>query len=177
MVVDYHIKLIFSMEMDVHIDKLDKRILEILIADARTPYLEIARACNVSGATVHLRIQKLEKMGIIEGSYLKVNSKKLGMSLCVFLGIHLDKCHNLDSISDKLQEIPEVVECHYTTGEYAIFIKMYCENTAHLRQILMDKIQPIPNITRTETFISLKETFKREPSIKNNSSSLTLENS
>lgn len=164
------------MDVEIHIDKLDRRILDILIKDARTPYLEIARLCSVSGATVHLRIQKLEKLEIIEGSNLKVNYKKLGMGLCAFLGIHLDKCHHLDDISDQLREIPEVVECHYTTGEYAIFVKMYCQNTAHLRQVLMDRIQPIPNITRTETFLSLKETFNRELSIENIANSIPLKN-
>lgn len=150
---------------EIHLDTLDKTILEILMKDARTPYLEIARICNVSGATVHLRIQKLEKMGIIVGSRLIINYRQMGLGICAFLGIHLEKAHNFNEIFQRLKDIPEVVECHYTTGNYAIFLKVYCKDTAGLRNLLVDKIQAIPNISRTETFISLEQNFEREPSI------------
>ncbi|MFN0202691.1 MAG: Lrp/AsnC ligand binding domain-containing protein [Bacteroidia bacterium] len=150
---------------EIHLDTLDKTILEILMKDARTPYLEIARMCNVSGATVHLRIQKLEKMGIICGSRLMINYKQLGLGICAFLGIYLDKCNNFDEIFTYLKAIPEIVECHYTTGIYAVFVKLYCHDTSHLRDLLVGKIQAIPNVSRTETFISLDQTFDREPSV------------
>jgi len=153
------------MARELQLDGLDKRILSILQKDARTPYLEIARECNVSGATVHLRIQKLERMKIIRGSQLVLNYKKLGLGISAFLGIYLDKCDSFDDIFDKMKEIPEIVECHYITGVYAIFLKIHCRDTAHLRDLLVDKLQQIPFVRRTETFISLEQTFKREPDI------------
>ncbi|RMG75545.1 MAG: AsnC family transcriptional regulator [Bacteroidetes bacterium] len=147
------------------IDQLDQRILEILRQDARTPYLEIARLCGVSGATVHLRIQKLEKAGIILGSRLLLDYKKLGLGICAFLGIYLDKCDSFEEIFQHMEAIPEIVECHYSTGVYAVFIKVYCRDTTHLRDLLIEKIQTIPYVRRTETFISLQQTFEREPHI------------
>jgi Lrp/AsnC family transcriptional regulator, regulator for asnA, asnC and gidA len=148
--------------IDTNIDKLDRKILNILMQDARTPYLEIARSCNVSGATVHLRIQKLEKTGIIRGSRLIVDPAKLGVSICAYLGIYLDRGSHFHEVVDELKKVPEIVECHYTTGIYSIFAKIYCRDTAHLREVLNDKIQAIPMVLRTETLISLEETFERQ---------------
>lgn len=147
------------------LDHLDRTILNILLKDARTPYLEIARLCQVSGATVHLRIQKLEKLGIIEGSRLILNYKKLGFGVSAFLGLYLEKCGQFEEILEDLQSIPDVVECHYTTGEYAIFLKVLCRDTDHLRELLIDRIQKIPYVRRTKTFISLQENFHREPDL------------
>ena len=109
------------------LDHLDHTILNILLKDARTPYLEIARMCQVSGATVHLRIQKLEKLGIIEGSRLILNYKKLGFGVSAFLGLYLEKCGKFEEILEDLQSIPDVIECHYTTGEYGI--RITCANS------------------------------------------------
>ena len=153
------------MANEVQLDKLDKTILGMLLKDARTPYLEIARACNVSGATVHLRVQKLEKLGLILGSRLIINYKKLGLGVRAFLGVYLDNSEKFPQIFEELEQIPEVVECHYTTGNYAMFLKVYCRDTDHLRELLMDKIQVIPHVRRTETFISLKENFHKEPGL------------
>ncbi|WNJ16545.1 Lrp/AsnC ligand binding domain-containing protein [Pontibacter sp. G13] len=154
------------MQSSIQLDKLDRTILEILLKDARTPYLEIARMCNVSGATVHLRIQKLEKLGIIKGSRLTLDYKKLGLGVCAFLGIYLDKCDSFEEVFTHMEQIPEIVECHYTTGVYAIFLKVHCRDTHHLRDLLIEKIQTIPFVRRTETFISLQQNFEREPSVK-----------
>lgn len=148
--------------IDNNIDKLDRKILNILMQDARTPYLEIARSCNVSGATVHLRIQKLENTGIIRGSRLIVDPAKLGVGICAFLGIYLDRGSHFNEVVQELKKVPEIVECHYTTGIYSIFAKIYCRDTAHLREVLNDKIQAIPMVLRTETLISLDETFERQ---------------
>ena len=150
------------MDSEGHIDKLDRNILRILINDARTPYLEIARSCNVSGATVHLRVQKLEKMGIIKGSRLIVDPTKLGVGICAFLGIYLDNASHYSEVLEEVRKIEEIVECHYTTGAYSIFVKLYCLNTSHLREVLNNKIQAIPAITRTETLISLEQSFERQ---------------
>ncbi|MEO0471914.1 MAG: Lrp/AsnC ligand binding domain-containing protein [Bacteroidota bacterium] len=146
-------------------DQLDKRILELLLEDARTPYLEIARMCEVSGATVHLRIQKLEKMGILKGSRLILDYKKLGLGVRAFLGLYLDKLNHYDDILGQLRKIPEITECHFTTGEYAIFLKVHCRSTDHLRDLLINELQAIPYVRRTETFISLEQNFQREPDL------------
>lgn len=153
------------MAKTIQLDDLDRKILGILQKDARTPYLEIARACNVSGATVHLRTQKLEKTGIIQGSQLVLDYKKLGLGISAFLGLYLDKCNHFEEIFDAMKKIPEITECHYTTGVYAIFVKVHCRDTSHLRELLIEKIQKLPYVRRTETFISLQQTFKREPDI------------
>jgi Lrp/AsnC family transcriptional regulator for asnA, asnC and gidA len=153
------------MSQIVQLDKLDRSILDLLRQDARTPYLEIARLCHVSGATVHLRIQKMEKMGLILGSRLQLDHRKLGLGVCVFLGVYLDKCNAFDEIFARLEAIPEIVECHYTTGAYAIFLKVLCRDTPHLRELLVDRIQSIPFVRRTETFISLEQTFARDPDV------------
>ena len=113
------------MNEEAQIDKLDRRILQTLIADARTPYLEIARSCNVSGATIHLRIQKLEKLGILKGSHLVIDPSKLGIGICAFLGIYLDRASSYESVIEKLKSIDEIVECHYTTGIYSVFAKVF----------------------------------------------------
>ena len=150
------------MASEVQIDKLDRAILRILMEDARTPYLEIARHCEVSGATVHLRIQKLEQSGIIKGSRLMVEPSKLGVGICAFIGIYLDKGSHFKQVVADFKAIPEIVECHYTTGMYSIFAKIYCQDTNHLREVLNDKIQAIEAVSRTETLISLEETFERQ---------------
>lgn len=150
------------METEINIDKLDRAILNILMNDARTPYLEIARSCGVSGATVHLRIQKLERIGIIRGSRLIVDPSKLGIGICAFLGIYLDKGSHYVDVVEELKKIEEIVECHYTTGIYSIFIKVYCRDTTHLRDLLNVKIQGIAAVQRTETLISLEEKFERQ---------------
>ncbi|MFK7971950.1 MAG: Lrp/AsnC ligand binding domain-containing protein [Bacteroidia bacterium] len=149
----------------MQLDKLDRTILEALMKDARMPYLEISRMCGVSGATVHLRVQKLEKMGLIQGSRLMVDYKKLGLGVRAFLGLYLDQVDNYDDIFKRLEEVPEVVECHFTTGTYAMFVKVLCRDTNHLRDVLIEKIQNIPNVRRTETFISLQETVNKEPGL------------
>lgn len=152
-------------QIENQLDKLDYRILEFLMNDARTPYLEIARECNVSGATVHLRIQKLERLGIINGSRLIADYRKLGLGISAYLGIHMEKADQYDDMFAKLRAIPEVVECYLTTGNYGIFLKVFCRDTTHLRELLLDKIQKIPNVNRTETFISLQQVFDREPDL------------
>jgi Lrp/AsnC family transcriptional regulator for asnA, asnC and gidA len=151
--------------LDNQLDKLDRAILDYLMKDARTPYLQIAQLCGVSGATVHLRVQKLEKQGLIQGSRLLVDYKKLGLGVRAFLGIYLDKSGGFDNIFKRLEEIPEVLECHFTTGTYSMFLKVLCRDTDHLRDLLLEKIQNLPNVRRTETFISLQETVNKEPGL------------
>ncbi|PWD98120.1 Lrp/AsnC ligand binding domain-containing protein [Marinilabilia rubra] len=150
------------MESNLQIDSLDKKILSMITHNARIPFLEVARECKVSGAAIHQRIQRLMNMGVIKGSEFIINPSKIGYHTCAFMGIFLKKASLFDKVVKMLEEIPEVVECHYTTGEYAMFIKIFAKSNEHLKRILHDKLQNIPGISSTETIISLDESFKRQ---------------
>lgn len=152
------------MNYDNHlqIDSLDRKILQLITQNARIPYLEVARECNVSGAAIHQRIQKLQSLGIIKGSEFVLNPAMIGYHTCAFIGIFLKKASLFDEVVKILEQIPQIVECHYTTGQYAIFIKIYAKSNEHLKRILHDKLQPIEGISSTETIISLDESFKRQ---------------
>ncbi len=143
------------------LDQLDKKILSALIKDGKTPYTDIAKQLFVSSGTIHVRMKKMEQMGIVVGSSLKVDFQKLGYDITAFLGIYLDKSSLYDDVSAQLEQIPEIVESNYTTGLYSIFAKIVCKDTNHLRQVLHDKIQKIQGIQRTETFISLEQSINR----------------
>ena len=143
------------------IDKLDRQILSVLMKDAKTPYTDIAKQLFVSGGTIHVRMKKLEQLGIVRGSNLVVDYSKLGYDISAFLGIYLDKSSLYDQVAQALHDIPEIVGAHYTTGLYNIFAKVVCRDTKHLRKVLNDKIQNIKGIQRTETFISLHENINR----------------
>jgi Lrp/AsnC family transcriptional regulator, regulator for asnA, asnC and gidA len=149
------------MTKSTEIDEIDKKILSILMNDAKLPYTEVAKRVHVSGGTVHVRMAKMEELGIVTGSSLIIDPVKLGYDLSAFLGIYLDKSSLYDEVAEKLSEIPEVVAAHYTTGLYSIFAKVICRDTAHLKEVLHDKIQKIAGIQRTETFISLQESINR----------------
>ena len=150
------------MKNSFQIDSLDRRILSILTKNARAPFLEVARACNISGAAVHQRVQRLIKLGIISGSQFNVDPKKLGYKTCAFIGIFLDNAALFNSVSEKLIRIPEITQCHYITGEYAMFLVVYTRDNDHLRAVLADKIQAIKGVARTETFISLNVLIDRQ---------------
>jgi len=150
------------MEPIVQIDNLDKKILSLITKNARIPFLEVARECKVSGAAIHQRIQRLINIGVIKGSEFVLNPSKVGYHTCAFMGVFLKKASLFDKVVEMLEQIPEVVECHYTTGQYAIFIKIYAQSNEHLKRILHDKLQSIPGISSTETIISLDESFKRQ---------------
>jgi Lrp/AsnC family transcriptional regulator for asnA, asnC and gidA len=143
------------------IDNTDLRILSLLIENAALPYTEIGKRVFVSGGTVHVRMKKLEQMGIVKGSQLVIDPAKLGWDISAFLGIYLDKSSLYEQVATELENIPEVVNIHYTTGIYSIFLKIVCRDTGHLREILHDKIQKVNGIQRTETFISLEERINR----------------
>ncbi|MBN1158801.1 MAG: Lrp/AsnC ligand binding domain-containing protein [Bacteroidales bacterium] len=149
------------MKHEDHIDSLDRKILSILTKNARMPFLEIAAECNVSGAAVHQRVQRLIKKGIISGSQFNVDPKKLGFNTCAFMGIFLDNAALFNSVAEKLKRIPEITQCHYITGEYAMFIELHTRDNDHLREVLTDKIQSIKGVSRTETFISLNVLIDR----------------
>lgn len=147
------------------IDGIDKEILRSLTDDARKPILEIARKMNISGAAVHQRLRKLEASGLIKGSRLVLNAKVLGYSTLAYVGIFLDKASSNPDAVRQLKKIPEVLECHYTTGNWSILIKIICRDNAHLMQLLNHQIQSIEGVSRTETFISLEQQIDREINI------------
>lgn len=132
------------------------------MADARTPILEIARLVGISGAAIHQRLRKLEKSGLISGSKFVINPKVLGYTTMAFIGIFLDKAVSNPQAVKQLQKIPEVLECHYTTGDWSIFIKVLCKDNAHLMHVLNHDIQSITGVSRTETFISLDQQIERQ---------------
>lgn len=152
------------MEEKFRIDSLDKRILSILMKDARVPYLEVARKCRVSGAAVHLRIQKMFDAGVITGSQFNVSSIGMGFITQAFIGIqvNLTSTRTHDEVYEKILQVPEVVECHHTTGKYSLFIKITAKSNEHLKRIIITNIQSILEVTATETFISLEEGFNRQ---------------
>ncbi|HZJ36985.1 MAG TPA: Lrp/AsnC ligand binding domain-containing protein [Gillisia sp.] len=146
----------------VTIDGIDKIILNYLMEDARKSILEIARNIGISGAAIHQRLRKLEKSGLIEGSKLMINPKILGYTTLAFVGVYLDKAVSNPQAVKRLKEIPEVIECHYTTGNWSIFLKILCKDNEHLMNVLNKDIQGIDGVSRTETFISLNQQIKRQ---------------
>lgn len=144
------------------IDSLDKNILSMLTKNARVPFLEIARNCGVSGAAIHQRVQRLSRLGIISGSQFIIEPKKIGYSTYAYIGIFLENASLFNDVSKKLLGIPEITQCHYTTGQYSMFVKVYTKDNEHLKDVLADKIQAINGISRTETFISLDVLIDRQ---------------
>ena len=151
------------------LDNLDYKILRLIASNARIPFLEVARECNVSGAAIHQRVQKLTNLGIIKGSEFTLDSNRIGFETCAYIGVYLQSPGQFKEVIDKLQHIPEVVECHYTTGQYDMFLKIYARNNNHLLQIIHTKLQPL-GLARTESIISFKEAFRRQLPIENLSS-------
>lgn len=145
----------------VGMDNLDLQILSSLMQDAQEPYTEIAKRLEISSGTVHGRMRKLREKGVVTGSHLEIDATKLGYDICAFVGVFLEKGSFYNEIADKLYDIEEITEIHYTTGRYSMFIKIVCRNTKELRSVLNDKIQTISSIQRTETFISLEESMIR----------------
>lgn len=143
------------------LDALDYKILKMLSANARKPYLEIARACNVSGAAIHQRIQKLYQMGVIKGSVTVINPATVGYDTCAYVGVFLNDSSKFDDVVKHLREIPEVVECYFTTGKYDLFVKLYARNNDDLLKLIHEKFLHM-GLGRTETLITFKEVFKRQ---------------
>ncbi|WP_315078715.1 Lrp/AsnC ligand binding domain-containing protein [uncultured Clostridium sp.] len=150
---------------NAHLDELDLQILDLLIKDCRTPYLEIARICHVSGGTIHVRMKKMEDLGIIRGTRILLNLPKLGYDVCCFVGIYVDKASCFTSVFEEMAEIKEVVELHLTTGNYSMFAKVVCTNISDLQDLLLNKINNIDGISRTDTFISLSQPIDRNISL------------
>lgn len=142
------------------LDKLDKKILCLIAEDARIPFLEVARECKVSGAAIHQRIQNLTNLGVLKGSQFVIDPEKIGFETCAYMGLNLKNPENFDEVVEALKKIPEIVECHYTTGEYDLFIKVYAHNNHHLLTIIHDKLQVL-GLSRTVSLISYNAVIDR----------------
>ena len=149
-----------------HIDPTDQKILSFLVKNARMPFLEIARECGVSGAAIHQRVKRLEAAGVITGSRLLVKPQALGLNVCAFVSISLAEADKYLEVVASLKKIPEIVECHFVTGKYALLVKIYCLNNDHLMEVLLRTIQKIPYIQATDTMISLDEAIDRQVWVK-----------
>ena len=127
----------------IQLDEMDEKILRMLTENARIPFLEVARACNVSGTAIHQRVQRLTNVGILQGTEYKVNPNKIGYETCAYIGLYLKESASLDTVIEALAHIPEVVECHYTNEDYDLFIKVYAKSNEHLQVILHSKLRPL----------------------------------
>ena len=148
------------------IDKLDKKILDILSKNARIPFKDVAAECGVSRAAIHQRVQHLIEGNVIMGSGFDVNPKSLGYSTCTYVGITLERGSMYKDVVERLRHIPEIVECHFTTGSYTMLVKLYARNNEQLMQLLNGQLQEIPGVVATETLISLEQSIKREISVR-----------
>ena len=149
-------------EQKITIDGIDKIILRLLTQDARTPIMAISKETGISGAAVHQRLKKLEKAEVISGSQIILNPKILGFKTMAFIGIYLDKAIRNPEAVKQLEQIDEVIECHYTTGNWSSFVKLLCRDNEHLMELLNKKIQSVEGVSRTETFISLQQQLDRQ---------------
>ncbi len=147
------------MALHYEIDNTDLQILSMLMENAFTPYTEISKKLFISPGTVHVRMNKMEKLGIVKNPQLQIDLARLGLDVTAFIGVYLVKSDMYDKVVRDLKKIDEVVSCNYTTGNYSLFLKIVCRDTQHLRETLHDKIQKIEGINRTETLISLEESF------------------
>ena len=154
------------MDEKYQIDNVDRKILTFLMVDARMPYLEIARKLIVSGGTIHQRIEKMKDAGIIEGSQLKLNLQALGYDVTVFLGVHLKSSKDLSKVIEKLSSYPEVLEAHFTTGNYALLLKICTRSINDFHQFLVQKLQSIDTVQATESFISLDQPIDKKITFK-----------
>ncbi len=150
------------MDKIYEIDKLDREILGILMKDAKVPYTDIAKRLLVSAGTIHVRMKRMERLGIVRGSTLVLDPARIGYDLTAFVGIYLIRGSAYSEVIKEVDRIPEVIEAHFTTGEYSIFVKVICRNTGHLREVINDKLQPVRGVSRTETIISLGESIRKQ---------------
>lgn len=144
------------------VDKLDLKILQIISVDARVPFKDVAEVCGVSRAAIHQRVQRLTEAGVITGSGYDVNPQHVGYSTCTFVGITLERGSMYKEVATELLKIPEIVECHFTTGNYTMLVKLYSRDNEHLMRLLNDRIQQINGVISTETLISLEQSFTRQ---------------
>ena len=144
------------------LDSIDRGILNLLQENSKTPYAEMGKLLHASAGTIHARIKKMERLGIIKKMDVQIDYTKLGYDITVFIGIYLNKSSHYDDALEQLEKIKEITDLHYTTGQYSMFAKLILKDTQHLREILHDKIQKIDGIQRTETLLSLNQSISRK---------------
>ena len=154
-------KITSKLNIDKSLDKLDLQIIQAMMDDAEVSYADLGKQFFVSGGTIHVRIKKLEELGIVQGKRLAVDLKVLGYDIIAFIGIYLEKSSMYDNVAQALKSIPQVVRVNYTTGNYSMFVEIVCKDIQQLRYVLHDELQKIKGIDRTETLISLEESFSR----------------
>lgn len=150
-----------KLNIDKNLDKLDLQIIQAMMMDAEVSYADLGKQFFVSGGTIHVRIKKLEELGIVQGKRLAIDLKVLGYDVIAFIGVYLEKSSMYDSVALALKNIPQIVRLNYTTGNYSMFAEIVCKDIQQLRHVLHDELQKIKGIERTETFISLEESFSR----------------
>ena len=151
----------FTYMEKIQLYELDRQILRMNSENARIPFLEVARACNDSGAAIHQRVQRLTSLGILMGTGYYIDPSKIGYETCAYIGLNLKDPENFSHAMQEVQKIPEVVECHYTSGPYDLFVKIYARNNRHLLDIIHNKLQPL-GLAHTETIISFMETRQKQ---------------
>lgn len=151
-----------KMTLRNNLDQIDLSILDIITKNARIPFKDVAAEVGVSRAAVHQRVNRMLELKVITGSGYHVDPTKVNYKTCTYVGIFLEKGGFYDDVAAMLERVPEIVECHYTTGAYAIFAKVYAKDNEHLKEILNTRIQKIVGVASTETFISLEQSFRRE---------------
>lgn len=144
-----------------NLDSVDKEIIYMLMDNAKTSLAHISKNVGISTTAVHQRIKKLEQAGVIENSISFLNPRKIGYKVVSYIGVFLDQPSYYHDAVKALKEVNEVVEAHYTTGNYTIFLKVLCRDNDHLMEIL-NKLQKLKGVTRTETFISLEQSINRQ---------------
>ncbi len=150
------------MDKSFQIDSLDRKILSVLVNNAKTPFLEVAKMCNVSGSAIHQRVNRLMQAGVITGAHFSIDPKKLGLQTLAYVGVYLENARVFNDVLQQIKQIPEIIQCHYTTGQYSMFIKVYARDNGHLKEVLSDKLLAIQGISRTETFMSLEVLIDKE---------------
>src|SRR6187399_2797292 len=155
------------MSHKLNLDKLDYQIIHEMMANAEISYADLGKKLFVSGGTIHVRIKKLEEAGIVKGTRLSVDIKQLGYDVIAFIGIYLEKSSLYDSVARELHKIPEIIRLNYTTGNYSMFAEVVCKDIGQLKFVLHDELQKIKGIERTDTIISLEESFSRNVQVVN----------
>src|SRR3954463_12002733 len=155
------------MALKLNLDKLDFQIIQEMVENAEISYADLGKKLFVSGGTIHVRIKKLQEMGVVKGTKLNVDLKAMGYDVIAFIGIYLEKSSLYDEVVKELSKIPQIVRLNYTTGNYSMFAEVVCKDIAQLRSVLHDKLQKIKGIERTEPLISLEESINRNVVVTN----------
>lgn len=144
------------------IDDIDQAILEELKQDCRKTFTQVAKDLDISNSLVHQRVKKMIQAGLIARFEVRLNPKALGYQTQAYTGIMLKDGKYSYPVADELRKIPEVVECNFVTGKYALFAKILARDNDHLREILYDKIDYIEGVVGTESFVAFGSEFDRQ---------------